>query len=81
MEIGGKRAALKEVVAIKGEKRYATSVLLMLICKVEIKRKTTERRKAEILRIDIVLSCLKNVTVMNLNRYFEIFKDKNLLEI
>lgn len=46
MKIYGERAALQEVVAIKRKSRHVASILLMLIlCKVEIKRAIkTEKR-------------------------------------
>lgn len=46
MKIYGERAALKEVVAIKRKSRHIASILLMLIlCKVEIKRKAIKTEK------------------------------------
>ena len=54
MKIYSERAVLKEVVAIKRKSRHVASILLMLIlCKVEIKR------KAGIFQIDIILFSIK----------------------
>lgn len=46
MKIYRERAVLKDVVAIKRKSRHVASILLMLIlCKVEIKRKAIKREK------------------------------------
>lgn len=81
MEIDGKRAALNEVVAIERRNRHVTSILLMPDIMQSRSREKPLKEKQGYFILILILFCVKDITAMNLNIYFEIYKDKTLLEI